>query len=427
MIPVSNNALPSQRLSIAPLVPRARYTVRVTAHNNAGSTVHLYNFTGPAPLAADGDAAVDSAAADAGLSSTPFYLDAAVLAPTLISVLALVSAVALACFCFRRNLETRSAAMVSLDNKQNMSMEHRDQYYSTARKPLQSPGRDINALDRIPEYSEDIYPYATFHLPEHENMGGNPQRRGTFLGYHEALDLGLEEDHYQHIRHPGAAAPPGSRARSRSRSRSRANSRGGGKRSDSDETESGSESDHALPGQGGQGSLRMPLKHRGSGSSGSKQDKDGRSSSSSSSGNAQPRGHRRASRHAAQLAQLAQHAQLQQHQQHQLAVSRPSPQHSFLYRGPKLSTSVDQTTERLTLPSRRHRRRDRELSLGGIVGMDLRLPAEMSDAECDLESLQQTLRLGDQPRALPPHLPPFPAHVQVFGSRGASQDFTIAV
>ncbi|KAE8741841.1 hypothetical protein FOCC_FOCC012627 [Frankliniella occidentalis] len=99
----------------------------------------------------------------------------------------------------------------------------------------------------------------------------------------------------------------------------------------------------------------------------------------------------------------------------------------FLYRGPKLSTSVDQTTERLTLPSRRHRRRDRELSLGGIVGMDLRLPAEMSDAECDLESLQQTLRLGDQPRALPPHLPPFPAHVQVFGSRGASQDFTIAV
>ncbi|KAJ1531014.1 hypothetical protein ONE63_005846 [Megalurothrips usitatus] len=308
---VSNNAPPTQRLSIAPLLPRSRYAVRVTAHNNAGSTVHLYNFTGPAPAAADGDP-VGPAATDAGLAATPFYLDAAVLAPTLVSIVALVLAVALACFCFRKNLETRTSAMVSLDNKQNMSMEHRDQYYTSVRKPLQSPCRDLNALERIPEYSEDIYPYATFHLPEHENMGGNPQRRGTFLGYHDALDLGLEEDHYQHIRPLGGGGGGGGRARSRSRSRSRANSRGaGGKRSDSDETESGSDSDHGdhMPGQG-QGSLRVAAKHRGSSSSGSKQDKDGRSSSGSSSGpggGGQPRGHRRSSRH-----------------------SRPSPQHSKL-------------------------------------------------------------------------------------------------
>lgn len=26
------------------------------------------------------------------------------------------------------------------------------------------------------EYAEDIYPYATFHLPDHENMAGNPER-----------------------------------------------------------------------------------------------------------------------------------------------------------------------------------------------------------------------------------------------------------
>lgn len=35
---------------------------------------------------------------------------------------------------------------------------------------------DNSILDRIPEYSEDIYPYATFHLPDHENMAGNPGR-----------------------------------------------------------------------------------------------------------------------------------------------------------------------------------------------------------------------------------------------------------
>jgi len=30
-------------------------------------------------------------------------------------------------------------------------------------------------IGNIPEYSEDIYPYATFHLPEQENMASNPQ------------------------------------------------------------------------------------------------------------------------------------------------------------------------------------------------------------------------------------------------------------
>lgn len=64
--------------------------------------------------------------------------------------------------------------------------------------------------------------------------------------------------------------------------------------------------------------------------------------------------------------------------------------------------------------------------------------AEISDTECDLESMQQTLRLGEQPRALlggvgvgvglPPLPPlPLPAHIQIFGTRGGSQDFTIAV
>jgi len=33
----------------------------------------------------------------------------------------------------------------------------------------------IFAIGNIPEYSEDIYPYATFHLPEQENMASNPQ------------------------------------------------------------------------------------------------------------------------------------------------------------------------------------------------------------------------------------------------------------
>lgn len=68
-----------------------------------------------------------------------------------------------------------SQSTAALDNKRNM--EQREQYYTTVRKPSQSPCRDIGALERIPEYSEDIYPYATFHLPEQESMAGNPQRQ----------------------------------------------------------------------------------------------------------------------------------------------------------------------------------------------------------------------------------------------------------
>lgn len=61
--------------------------------------------------------------------------------------------------------------------------EHRDKYYATVRKPMpeqQSPSG--NTLERIPEYSEDIYPYATY-LPNEDNLAGNPMmsRYGTTI------------------------------------------------------------------------------------------------------------------------------------------------------------------------------------------------------------------------------------------------------
>lgn len=66
--------------------------------------------------------------------------------------------------------------------------EQRDQHYATVRKPMtQSPCRDSAVLDRIPEYSEDIYPYATFHLPDQENMSGNPDRPNSGCGASKCL------------------------------------------------------------------------------------------------------------------------------------------------------------------------------------------------------------------------------------------------
>lgn len=72
------------------------------------------------------------------------------------------------------------------DHQQQMAQLQQQQNYATNRKMKGGGGGgggennnhspDNSILDRIPEYSEDIYPYATFHLPDHENMAGNPGR-----------------------------------------------------------------------------------------------------------------------------------------------------------------------------------------------------------------------------------------------------------
>lgn len=72
-------------------------------------------------------------------------------------------------------------------------MEQREQYYATVRKPgQQSPCREMSALERIPEYSEDIYPYATFHLPEQENLSANPIRQAYFYERSETMLQGAQ-------------------------------------------------------------------------------------------------------------------------------------------------------------------------------------------------------------------------------------------
>lgn len=78
-------------------------------------------------------------------------------------------------------------------------MEQREQYYATVRKPgQQSPCREVSALERIPEYSEDIYPYATFHLPEQENLSANPIRQAYFYERSETMLQGAQVQYTQY-------------------------------------------------------------------------------------------------------------------------------------------------------------------------------------------------------------------------------------
>lgn len=70
--------------------------------------------------------------------------------------------------------EHKYSAMTSAERME------RERYYATVRKQ-QSPASNAD-LERIPEYSEDIYPYATFHLPDQGNMTGNQVMIGRHSG-----------------------------------------------------------------------------------------------------------------------------------------------------------------------------------------------------------------------------------------------------
>ncbi|XP_057323530.1 cell adhesion molecule Dscam2-like isoform X3 [Microplitis mediator] len=201
---VSNNVSPQSRFPIVNLESGTSYELRVTGYNNAGSTQaeYLFSTTSPGDLTRIHDGRLPE------IKVTPVYFDAQVLAPSVISVVAVILVIGGVCFCLkthslrgRRGNDPSSQTQAALDNKHNM--EQREQYYATVRKPSQqSPCREVNALERIPEYSEDIYPYATFHLPEQENLSANPIRQAYFYERSETMLQGaqIDVDQYTKVR-----------------------------------------------------------------------------------------------------------------------------------------------------------------------------------------------------------------------------------
>ncbi|CAL4187026.1 unnamed protein product, partial [Meganyctiphanes norvegica] len=96
-----------------------------------------------------------------------FSKDPRLLASALASILALATTIAATVLCLRHRssiLRERSSTLkdnVSEKNKKNLLLQH-EEHYSTVKKSQPLP----TIHDKIPEYSEDIYPYATFQLRE---------------------------------------------------------------------------------------------------------------------------------------------------------------------------------------------------------------------------------------------------------------------
>uniref|UniRef100_A0A1B0GIB4 Down syndrome cell adhesion molecule-like protein Dscam2 n=2 Tax=Lutzomyia longipalpis TaxID=7200 RepID=A0A1B0GIB4_LUTLO len=179
----SSNVPPQMRYTIADLEPSLSYDLRVTAHNNAGTTVSEYSFE---TLSITGT--VLSTSSDEIMESNEHYefMDGHLIAIAIISIFAALIVVIGVVYCLKSNprgLFGNNSDLQHPPDGKYMISEQRDQPYSTVRKSItQSPCRDSAVLDRIPEYSEDIYPYATFHLPDQENMSGNPDRPSSGCG-----------------------------------------------------------------------------------------------------------------------------------------------------------------------------------------------------------------------------------------------------
>ncbi|XP_076760113.1 cell adhesion molecule Dscam2 isoform X3 [Xylocopa sonorina] len=204
---VSNNVPPQSRFPIMDLEGGTKYELRVTAYNNAGSTQAEYLFNTLSPTGSN--RIHDEHPSET--EETSLFFDAHVLAPSVISLLAVFLAVAGVCFCLKTHAERSARAndpnsqtQAALENKHNM--EQREQYYATVRKPgQQSPCREVSALERIPEYSEDIYPYATFNLPEQENLSANPMRQAFYYERSETMLQGNQCDMDQYTKVRGRA------------------------------------------------------------------------------------------------------------------------------------------------------------------------------------------------------------------------------
>nr|CAD7393337.1 unnamed protein product [Timema cristinae] len=130
----------------------------------------------------------DQVRIDSQEEDQPFYLDLGVILPIILSLTLLAVVIAGLFICFHRRSGRERAgggvqgvldhqqAMVALDNKQNLAQ--REQYYAEVQK-----GIGTHSVERIPEYAEDISPYATFHVQSQQTTS-SPAHIQTFV-YHD--------------------------------------------------------------------------------------------------------------------------------------------------------------------------------------------------------------------------------------------------
>ncbi|XP_066972085.1 cell adhesion molecule Dscam1 [Macrobrachium rosenbergii] len=165
-ISVANNVAANEKTYvIRDLNPATRYSVKVTAHNSAGSSVATYDVT---TLTPEGVLLDEKTGHDVGTASPPLYQDLRVVIPAAVVVVIVIEVImAIVCVFRRRKMRERggSGGMAeSPSTAQIQNQQNQHQQYSAL--PANTPSTQDTATNKdSSDYIEDICPYATFQLP----------------------------------------------------------------------------------------------------------------------------------------------------------------------------------------------------------------------------------------------------------------------
>lgn len=168
---VSNNLAPQHEIVAVPeLRPESWYLVRVTAHNEAGSTVALFEV---ATLAFAGGTVGPGVMVQTTNRPLPFYRDASIIVPVVVSSILTLSTIVGICLCMRRRKRPGGF-------RQDVGPQEKKAALGGTYDPARAPAGirkihppmacDLSRGVHVTQgNAEDICPYATFRLPLRNN------------------------------------------------------------------------------------------------------------------------------------------------------------------------------------------------------------------------------------------------------------------
>ncbi|XP_066599034.1 cell adhesion molecule Dscam2 isoform X3 [Prorops nasuta] len=213
---VSNSVKMQRRFIVTNLTPSSVYQLKVEAYNVAGKNQAEFTFV---TLTKEGEPPPPELSKRGIISAIPFYTDVKVVLPLIVATIALLAAIIIVALRWRNRYlgdRVQRPMKESQENQQNAETQ-RERYYATIHKvALQQATNTGGGPDKIPETAEDISPYATFQLSE----GGGASLAGLGglggLGGAEASAAGLHHNntllhsfmYHEHAMTEGCASPP---------------------------------------------------------------------------------------------------------------------------------------------------------------------------------------------------------------------------
>ena len=204
---VSNDlGLRSRRFTIRQLDPETAYELKIKANNPAGSTDFAYNFHTVSSKAASNS----EAGTQLGIESTHGNLNGTLnqlgfIVPLILGLLLVLVSVAGFAVCLKRKMETltKRQYLQTQDPSHYIGQSTMDKHEADQRIYAQvgtlDPNNPVNqifynshfeadTMGKVPQNPDDIYPYATFVLPEADCGAGN-QGQVPIAAYQDVSDV----------------------------------------------------------------------------------------------------------------------------------------------------------------------------------------------------------------------------------------------